>query len=115
VPTQNSSYNSCRNRHCPKCQFIKQQQWVDKVKGRLVPGRYFHIVFTVPQELNPLFYINQEKCYHILFQAARDALLKAGSNKRFLGADVGAVAILHTWGQTLSYHPIFICLCQPGG
>ena len=112
---KDQSFNSCRNRHCPKCQFIKQLQWVDKLKGRLIPGRYFHIVFTVPQELHPLFYSNQQKCYNVLFYAARDALLKAGSNSRFLGADVGAVAVLHTWGQTLSYHPHIHMLVPAGG
>ena len=109
------SYNSCRNRHCPKCQFIKQEQWVDKLKGRLLPGRYFHIVFTLPGLLRPLFYINQQACYDILFQSAKEALLKAGSNPNFLGADVGAVAVLHTWGQNLIYHPHIHMLVPAGG
>lgn len=108
------AYNSCRNRHCPKCQFIRQQQWVDKLKGRLIPGRYFHVVFTIPEALNPLFYINQATCYDLLFGAASQALQKAGRNPRFLGADTGAVAVLHTWGQTLTYHP-HIHLLVPGG
>lgn len=68
------AYNSCRNRHCPKCQFIRQEQWVDKLKGRLIPGRYFHVVFTIPEALNPLFYINQATCYDLLFGAASQAL-----------------------------------------
>jgi len=109
------SYNSCRNRHCPKCQFIKQVQWVDKLKGRLIPGKYFHVVFTIPELLNPLFYINQADCYHLLFQAASEALQKAGSNPNFLGADTGAVAVLHTWGQTLTYHPHIHMLVPAGG
>jgi hypothetical protein len=109
------SYNSCRDRHCPKCQFIKQEQWVDKLKSRLMPGRYFHIVFTVPHQLNTMFYINQRECYRILFSSAWEALKKAGNNSGFLGAEVGAVAVLHTWGQTLSYHPHVHMLVPAGG
>ena len=109
------SYNSCRNRHCPKCQFIKQEQWVDKLKSRLMPGRYFHVVFTIPHQLNPIFYINQRKCYKILFSSAWEALKNAGNNSGFLGAQLGAVAVLHTWGQTLSYHPHIHMLVPAGG
>lgn len=109
------AYNSCHNRHCPKCQFLKQEQWVDKLKGRLIPGRYFHIVFSVPHLLNPLFYINQSLCYKLLFDAASQALGNAGKNPRFLGAETGAVAVLHTWGQTLSYHPHIHMLVPAGG
>lgn len=109
------AYNSCHNRHCPKCQFLKQEQWVDKLKGRLIPGRYFHIVFSIPHLLNPLFYINQKKCYKLLFDAASQALKNAGTNPHFLGAETGAVAVLHTWGQTLSYHPHIHMLVPAGG
>ena len=109
------AYNSCHNRHCPKCQFLKQEQWVDKLKGRLIPGRYFHIVFSVPHLINPLFYINQKVCYKLLFDAASEALRNAGRNLNFLGAETGAVAVLHTWGQTLSYHPHIHMLVPAGG
>jgi len=109
------AYNSCHNRHCPKCQFLKQEQWVDKLKGRLIPGRYFHIVFSVPHLLNQLFYINQTKCYKLLFDAASEALKNAGRNPNFIGAETGAVAVLHTWGQTLSYHPHIHMLVPAGG
>ncbi len=109
------SYNSCRNRHCPKCQYVKQQQWVDKLKGRLIPSEYFHIVFTIPEQLNTLFYINQEICYTLLMQSAWEALQNAGRNPKFLGADVGAVAVLHTWGQTLVYHPHVHMIVPAGG
>jgi len=108
------AYNSCHNRNCPKCQFLKQEQWVDKLKSRLLPGKYFHIVFSVPHLLNPLFYINQALCYKLLFAAAAEALGNAGRNPNFLGAETGAVAVLHTWGQTLSYHP-HIHMLVPGG
>jgi hypothetical protein len=109
------AYNSCHNRHCPKCQFLKQEQWVDKLRGRLIPGRYFHIVFSVPHLLNQLFYINQSLCYKLLFDASSEALQNAAKNPRFLGAETGAVAVLHTWGQTLSYHPHIHLLVPAGG
>lgn len=109
------SYNSCRNRHCPKCQYIKQLLWVDKLKSRLLPTRYFHIVFTVPDFLNALFYINQRRCYDMLFKASAMALQKVAGNPAFLGAQTGAVSVLHTWGQSLSYHPHIHCLVPAGG
>jgi len=91
------AYNSCRNKHCPKCQFIKQEQWVDKLKGRLIPVRHFHLVFTVPSILHNVFYLNQRYCYSSLFSAAWQAVNKAAVNPRFLGAQTGAIALLHTW------------------
>jgi len=109
------SYNSCRNRHCPKCQYIKQLQWVDKLKSRLPVTRYFHLVFTIPQTLHKTFYINQQLCYDLLFKAAAQALRKAGQNPAFLGAETGAVAVLHTWGQALTYHPHVHMIVPAGG
>jgi hypothetical protein len=109
------AYNSCGNRHCPKCQFVKQHQWIDKLTSRLMPGRYFHIVFTLPQELKSLFYINQRACYSLLFRSASEALQNAGRNPAFLSADVGALCVLHTWGQTLTYHPHIHMLVPAGG
>ena len=108
------SYNSCRNRHCPKCQYLKQIMWVDKLKARLLPVKYFHIVFTVPSVLHKLFYANQAICYDLLIRSASQAVLKAGENPAFLGAKTGCVAILHTWGQALTYHP-HVHLLVPGG
>ena len=108
------AYNSCRNRHCPKCQFVKQEQWADKLAGNLIPGKYFHVVFTLPHELLPIFEINKRHCYNMLFRATSQALLKAANNLDFLGAQAGAVAILHTWSQTLLYHP-HIHMIVPGG
>lgn len=107
-------YNSCRNRHCPKCQYIKQVQWVDKLKSLLPATRYFHLVFTIPLELHNTFYINQRVCYDLLFKAASTTLKQAAANPAFLGAETGAVAVLHTWGQTLTYHP-HIHMIVPGG
>ncbi|HET55228.1 MAG TPA: IS91 family transposase [Ignavibacteria bacterium] len=109
------SYNSCRNRHCPKCQYIKQQKWVDKLASNLPPTKCFHLVFTVPHCLNKLFYINQAVAYSLLFKAAGKSLQQTASNPDFLGAEVGAVGILHTWGQNLSYHPHIHMIVPAGG
>jgi len=109
------SYNSCRNRHCNKCQFIRQSLWADKLKGKLISGKYFHLVFTVPDSLNKLFYINQQNCYSLLFKVAWSALRDLCSNPRFLGAQTGAVAVLHTWSSTMTYHPHVHMLVPAGG
>lgn len=109
------AYNSCRNRHCPKCQYVKQTQWVDKLMGNLIPGKYFHVVFTLPHELLPIFKLNKRVCYNILFKASSQALLKAAKNIDFLGAQAGAVAILHTWTQSLVYHPHIHMIVPAGG
>jgi hypothetical protein len=109
------AYNSCRNRHCPKCQYLKQVVWVDKLKARLLPVKYFHIVFTVPSSMHKLFYANQGICYNLLMKSASQAILKAGENPRFLGAKTGCMAILHTWGQALTYHPHVHLLVPAGG
>ena len=109
------AYNSCRNRHCPRCQFTKQVQWVDKLKANLLPVRYFHLVFTIPQCLHKTFYINQQVTYGLLFKAAGEALRIAAANPKYLGAETGAVAVLHTWGQTLMYHPHIHMIVPAGG
>ncbi len=109
------SYNSCRNRHCPKCQFVKKAQWVDKLAANLPPVKHFHVVFTIPGCLHKLFYINQGKAYSLLFEAAGKALMQCAANPAFLGAQAGAVAILHTWGQTLVYHPHIHMIVPAGG
>ena len=109
------AYNSCGNRHCPKCQFIKKAKWVDKLTGNLPPVKYFHLVFTVPESLNQLFYLNQQKAYHILFKSAGKALMQSAQNNQHLGAKAGAVAILHTWGQNLSYNPHIHMIVPAGG
>lgn len=109
------AYNSCRNRHCPKCQYVKQEQWVDKLAGNLLPGRYYHVVFTLPQELNSLILFNKKACYSILMKSCSQALLKAALNPDFLGAETGAIAVLHTWSQTLNFHPHVHMLVPAGG
>ena len=109
------SYNSCRNRHCNKCQYQKQSIWVENLKGRLLPGKYFHLVFTLPACLNRLIYRNQQVCYSLLFAKAWSALQSLCANPRFLGAQPGAVAVLHTWSSTLVYHPHVHLLVPAGG
>lgn len=109
------AYNSCRNRNCPRCQSTRKIQWVDKLTANLPPVRHFHVVFTIPECLNPLFLLNQQKAYSLFFKAAAKALVQCGSNPAFLGAQVGAVAILHTWGQTLAYHPHIHMIVPAGG
>ena len=109
------AYNSCRNRHCPKCQFIKKKKWIDKLSGYLPPVKYYHLVFTIPECLYKLFYINQKKAYNLLFNAASKATSQCAKNTKYLGAKSGAVAVLHTWGQTLSYHPHIHMIVPAGG
>jgi hypothetical protein len=109
------SYNSCRNRHCPKCQWIKEQVWIDRVKSQLLPVRYFHVVFTLPGTLNPIVMLNHAVIYDFLFAASWGALQQVTRNPAFLGAQTGALAILHTWGQTLTLHPHVHMLVPAGG
>jgi Putative transposase/Transposase zinc-binding domain len=106
------SYNSCRNRHCPKCQFLAKERWVEKRGEELLPVEYFHVVFTIPHELNPLCLRNKAILYNILFKAASDTLKEVG--RRRLNAELGFVAILHTWGQNLMDHP-HLHFVVPGG
>jgi predicted Zn-ribbon and HTH transcriptional regulator len=109
------AYNSCRNRHCPKCRFVKTHQWVDKLAGKIPPGRQFHLVFTIPACLRKLFYINQKRAYSLLFGAAWKTLEQTAKNPKHFGKNIGAVGILHTWGQTLVYHPHIHFIVPAGG
>ena len=109
------SYNSCRNRHCPKCLNTKKLQWVDKLAANLPPVRHFHMVFTIPACLHKIFYINQSIAYSLLFKAAGKTLLQSASNPELLGVQAGAIAVLHTWGQTLVYHPHIHMIVPAGG
>lgn len=113
--TREQAYNSCRNRHCPKCQFVKKTKWVDKLASNLPPVKYFHLVFTVPDSLNTLFYLNQQKAYDLLFKATHETIMKTAENINYLGAKAGGVAILHTWGQSLVYHPHIHMIVPAGG
>ena len=99
------AYNSCRNRHCPKCGAIDKEKWIIAREADLLPVKYFHVVFTVPDKLNELFINNQQKMYNLLFTTAWDVLQDFGRTKKWIGGKIGATAILHTWGQNLHYHP----------
>ena len=107
------SYNSCRNRHCPKCQFLKKEKWIEARRKELLPIEYFHVVFTLPDEINPLALRNREILYNILFKAATETLIDLA--ERRLGARIGFIAVLHTWGQNLMDHPHLHCVVSGGG
>jgi putative transposase/transposase-like zinc-binding protein len=109
------SYNSCRNRHCPKCQGQKRAAWLESRLDRLLPCEYFHVVFTLPEELNPLCLRNKSLLYEILFDAASKTLLEIAADPRHLGAQIGFTTILHTWGQNLLLHPHLHCVVTGGG
>ncbi len=101
----NIIYNSCRNRHCPKCGSIAKEKWIIAREADLLPVKYFHVVFTVPDSLNALFMNNQKQMYNLLFSIGWEVLKDFGASKKWIGGKIGATAILHTWGQNLNYHP----------
>ncbi len=109
------SYNSCRDRHCPKCQGLDEARWVEARQRDLLPVPYFHVVFTVPEELNPLFRAHRHVAYDGLFAAAAETLQQVALNPRHLGARIGFTAVLHTWTQTLLFHPHLHCIVPGGG
>jgi len=109
------SYNSCRNRHCPQCQGHKRESWIRAREGELLNVPYFHVVFTLPDTLNQLCLYAPKQVYTILFRTAWSVLQGFGANPKFLGAGMGMVAILHTWGQNLSLHPHLHCIVPGGG
>ena len=108
------SYNSCRNRHCPKCQNTNREKWILARKGDVLDCTYFHVVFTLPQELNANCLKHPKELYEILFQASKETLFAFGHDRKHLGAQMGAISILHTWGQNLSLHP-HVHMIVPGG
>jgi len=109
------SYNSCRNRHCPKCQTLSKERWIDARKTDLLNVGYFHVVFTVPQELNSVIYANQIELYGLLFRCVSETLQELSTDKKYLGANIGLTAVLHTWGQNLCFHPHIHCIVPAGG
>ena len=109
------SYNSCRNRNCPKCGNLNKEQWVLDRSSELLPVPYFHTVFTVPHQLNSLFLSNQDLLYSLLFKAASQTLTCLALKKKYLGAQIGVTMVLHTWGQNLSFHPHVHCIVPGGG
>ncbi len=109
------SFNSCRDRHCPKCNGIKREKWVRMRMDDLLPVKYFHVVFTLPDSLNSLFLSEPVKMYNLLFDYAWKTILTFGKDHKYLGAKTGMVAILHPWGQNLALHPHIHCLVPAGG
>jgi hypothetical protein len=109
------AYNSCRNRHCPKCQATEAARWVEARAADLLPVPYFHVVFTLPAVLGPLALQNPREVYGLLFRAAAETLLQIAADPEHLGAEIGFLAVLHTWGQTLQHHPHVHCVVPGGG
>lgn len=108
-------YNSCRNRHCPKCQGAARASWLEARQQELLDVEYFHVVFTLPQELAPLALQNRRIVYGVLFRAVSETLLTLGRDPNHLGAEIACLVILHTWGQNLHHHPHLHCVVPGGG
>jgi hypothetical protein len=112
---QRMAFNSCRDRHCPKCQSLVRAQWLEDRHAELLPVEYFHVVFTVPQEIAAIAYQNKAVIYDTLFQATSQTLRTIAADRKHLGAEIGFIAILHTWGQNLLHHPHLHCVVPGGG
>lgn len=108
-------YNSCRNRHCPKCQGTARLLWFEKRQRDVLPVEYYHVVFTLPIELEPIALRNKSLLYTILFKAASETLTELAGDENYLGAQIGFIAVLHTWTQTLLHHPHIHCIIPGGG
>lgn len=108
-------FNSCRNRCCPMCQELPKQKWIDARKEDVLEAPYFHVVFTVPEELNPVIYSNQSLLYSAMYQAVSATLKELSQDTKYLGADIGFISILHTWGSAMNYHPHIHCIVLGGG
>lgn len=108
-------YNSCRNRICPNCQAVNTLVWVDQRRAEVIDAPYFHVVFTLPHDLNPLLYCNQKLLYGLLHTCCAQTLLELSSNPEYLGAVPGIIQILHTWNQELDYHVHMHCIISGGG
>jgi hypothetical protein len=109
------SYNSCRNRHCPKCQGAAAQRWLEAREAELLPLAYYHVVFTLPAQIGDIAYQNKAAVYDILFKAASQTLLTIAADPKHLGARIGLTAVLHTWGSALTHHPHVHCIVPGGG
>jgi len=112
---QRISYNSCRNRHCPKCQTMAREQWLTRRRAELLPVTYYHLVFTLPPVIAQLALQNKQVLYNILFAASAQTLLAIAADPKHLGAKIGFFSILHTWGQNLLHHPHIHCVVTGGG
>jgi hypothetical protein len=109
------AYNSCRNRHCPKCQGLAQAKWIAEREERILPVRHFHVVFTLPAELRALVRFRREELFGMLFACASQTLIELGREERHLGAQLGLTAVLHTWSRELHFHPHVHCIVTGGG
>src|SRR4029077_7917517 len=112
---QRNAYNSCANRHCPKCQSHARAQWLENRQSELLNTQYFHVVFTLPQQIATIAYQNKRELYGILFRAAAETLLTIAADPKHLGAEIGFFAVLHSWGQNLLHHPHLHCVVPGGG
>lgn len=110
-----NAYNSCRNRHCPKCQGAERAKWLAARKAELLPVEYFHVVFTLPEQIAEIAFYNKEAVYNMLFRATAETLLTIAGDPKHLGAGIGFFAVLHTWGQNLLHHPHLHCVVPGGG
>jgi hypothetical protein len=109
------SFNSCRNRHCPKCQTGARERWLAARRSELLPSRYVHVVFTLPHQLLPLALQNTKVIYDLLLRASAETLLEVARDPRHLGAEIGFFSVLHTWNQKLELHPHVHCVVPAGG
>lgn len=108
-------YHSCRDRHCPNCGALKKQQWIDARMQELLPVKYYHVVFTMPHELNSIVLGHRSLLFKLLFDASAQTLLQFAKDEKYLGAMPGIISVLHTWGQQLSFHPHIHCIVSGGG
>jgi hypothetical protein len=112
---ERNAYNSCADRHCPKCQSFARAKWLEKRQGELLECEYFHVVFTLPAELAALALQNKRQMYDLLFRATADTLQSIAADPQHLGAQIGFFCVLHSWGQTLNFHPHLHCVVPGGG
>src|SRR3954470_24090138 len=108
-------YNSCRNRHCPTCQGVTKEIWIDQRKKDILNAPYFHVVFTMPEQLHMVIYHNQKLLYDLMYKSVAETLLELAADKKYLGAQIGFFSVLHTWGQDLHYHPHIHSAVLAGG
>src|SRR5258708_2033935 len=112
---QRNAYNSCSDRHCPKCQSLARAQWLEDRQVELLNTQYFHVVFTLPQQIATIAYQNKREVYGILFKATAETMLAIAADPKHLGAEIGFFAVLHTWGSNLLHHPHLHCVVPGGG
>lgn len=108
-------YNSCRNRNCPNCQALKKELWVDERSSEVIDAPYFHVVFTLPHELNPIIYNDQKLLYNHLHRCCAETILELSADRKYLGAEPGIIQVLHTWNQEIDYHVHMHCIVSGGG